>query len=166
MSALGHKRTFTVQKVMSALPPKSGHVQCRSRCPRWANSGHRARHEIRAGDQPQDRENHWHASSPPHLPLVTHSFRPSCLPHRISPLRKTRRLSRTRCRHAEESAGSISTKLLPMRYRVWLSGFPMWAINSTGRLGPVHTPGQVWSKRAVAKIFVSSPPFQNLKIRL
>ena len=25
MSALGHKRTFAVQKGMSALPPKSGH---------------------------------------------------------------------------------------------------------------------------------------------
>src|SRR5262249_13127443 len=26
--------------VMSALPPKSGHVQCTSSCPLWANSGH------------------------------------------------------------------------------------------------------------------------------
>src|SRR5262245_42061578 len=25
---------------MSALPPESGHVQCSSRCPLWANSGH------------------------------------------------------------------------------------------------------------------------------
>ena len=30
MSALGHKRTYAVQKAMSALPPKSGHVQCTS----------------------------------------------------------------------------------------------------------------------------------------
>src|SRR5215813_8492025 len=29
------------QKVMSALPLKSGHVRCTNRCPLWAKSGHR-----------------------------------------------------------------------------------------------------------------------------
>lgn len=33
MSALRHKRTFALQKVMSALPPKAG-------CPLSAKSGH------------------------------------------------------------------------------------------------------------------------------
>jgi hypothetical protein len=40
MSALGHKRTFAVQYVMSVLPPKSGHVQCSGPCLLWAKSGH------------------------------------------------------------------------------------------------------------------------------
>ena len=35
MSALGQKRTYAAQQVMSALPPKSGHVQCKNRCPLW-----------------------------------------------------------------------------------------------------------------------------------
>src|SRR5262245_23556303 len=40
MSALGHKRTYAVQKVMSALPPKADMCGA-TRCPLWANSGHR-----------------------------------------------------------------------------------------------------------------------------
>ena len=32
MSALGQKQTFAVQKVMSALPPKSGHSSLRLEC--------------------------------------------------------------------------------------------------------------------------------------
>ena len=64
MSALGQKQTCASQKAMSALPPiatakadigktgrsrhqsdvrftsESGHVQCTSRCPLCANSGH------------------------------------------------------------------------------------------------------------------------------
>jgi hypothetical protein len=56
MSALGHKRTFAVQKCMSALPPiataeadfrtrscllypESGHVDRTRSCVLWANSG-------------------------------------------------------------------------------------------------------------------------------
>ena len=57
MSALGHKRTFALQNVMSPLPPiatakadspanghfritpESGHVRCISPCPLSANSG-------------------------------------------------------------------------------------------------------------------------------
>jgi hypothetical protein len=34
MSALGQKQTFAVQKVMSALPPKSGHSSA------WCEPGH------------------------------------------------------------------------------------------------------------------------------
>jgi len=41
MSALGQKQTFALQQVMSALPPKAGHVRCNWRCLLWANSGHR-----------------------------------------------------------------------------------------------------------------------------
>src|SRR5262249_57558561 len=37
MSALGQKQTYAVHKLMSALPPASGHLQCSSRCPLWAN---------------------------------------------------------------------------------------------------------------------------------
>ena len=38
MSALGQKRTFAVQNVMSALPRKSGHsVASQLECPLWAN---------------------------------------------------------------------------------------------------------------------------------
>jgi hypothetical protein len=57
MSALGQKRTYAAQQVMSALPPiatakadsrkrsarftpKGGHVRCTSSCLLWANSGH------------------------------------------------------------------------------------------------------------------------------
>ena len=57
MSALGHKRTYAVQKDMSALPPlatakadfairyvrftpESGHVRCKNSCPLCAKSGH------------------------------------------------------------------------------------------------------------------------------
>jgi hypothetical protein len=57
MSALGQKRTYAAQQVMSALPPiatakanfphghvcftpESGHVRCNYGCPLWANSGH------------------------------------------------------------------------------------------------------------------------------
>ena len=32
MSALGHKRTYAVQNVMSALPPKAGHLLRRLNC--------------------------------------------------------------------------------------------------------------------------------------
>jgi len=39
-SLLGVKRTSLGQRRMSALPPKSGHVQCTRRCPLCANSGH------------------------------------------------------------------------------------------------------------------------------
>jgi hypothetical protein len=56
MSALGQKRTYAAQQVMSALPPiatakadfrarscalypQSGHVQCKNPCPLWAKSG-------------------------------------------------------------------------------------------------------------------------------
>ena len=51
MSALGHKRTFAPQKVMSALPPNSGHPSVDRRCPLCANSGHRQRgsRPLRAG---------------------------------------------------------------------------------------------------------------------
>ena len=42
MSALGQKQTFAPQKVMSALPPKADMCSATSRCPLWANSGHRA----------------------------------------------------------------------------------------------------------------------------
>ncbi len=38
MSALGRKPTSALHKGMSALPPKSGHVRCNSRCPLWAMS--------------------------------------------------------------------------------------------------------------------------------
>ena len=57
MSALGQKPTYALQQAMSALPPiatakadsatghvrftpESGHVQCKSPCLLWANSGH------------------------------------------------------------------------------------------------------------------------------
>ena len=40
MSALGQKRTYTLQKGMSALPPESRHVRCDYGCPLWAKSGH------------------------------------------------------------------------------------------------------------------------------
>ena len=40
MSALGHKRTCAVQKVMSRFTPESGHVHCNSICPLSAKSGH------------------------------------------------------------------------------------------------------------------------------
>jgi hypothetical protein len=57
MSALGQKRTYAMQKAMSALPPiatakadfrkrscllhpESGHVRCIRSCPLWAKSGH------------------------------------------------------------------------------------------------------------------------------
>ena len=40
MSALGHKRTFAVQNVMSALPPKADMCSATRRCPLCANSGH------------------------------------------------------------------------------------------------------------------------------
>ena len=40
MSALGHKRTFAVQNVMSALPPKADMCGATSACPLCANSGH------------------------------------------------------------------------------------------------------------------------------
>ena len=40
MSALDQKQTCAVQNVMSALTPKSGHVQCKEECPLSANSGH------------------------------------------------------------------------------------------------------------------------------
>ena len=39
MSALGHKRTFAMQKGMSAFTPESGHVRSNWGCPLWANSG-------------------------------------------------------------------------------------------------------------------------------
>ena len=39
MSALGQKRTFAMQTVMSALPPIAD-MQCNSECPLSANSGH------------------------------------------------------------------------------------------------------------------------------
>ena len=42
MSALGHKRTCAVQKVMSALPPKADMCSGTSACPLCANSGHSA----------------------------------------------------------------------------------------------------------------------------
>ena len=42
MSALGHKQTFAVQNVMSALPPKADICSAQSRCPLCANSGHSA----------------------------------------------------------------------------------------------------------------------------
>ena len=41
MSALGHKRTFAVQKAMSALPLKADMCGASSQCPLCANSGHR-----------------------------------------------------------------------------------------------------------------------------
>ena len=37
MSALGQKRTDALGHVRFA--PKSGHVQCETQCPLWANSG-------------------------------------------------------------------------------------------------------------------------------
>ena len=43
MSALGQKQTFAMQNVMSALNPKSGHVQRTSRCPLCAKSRHAQR---------------------------------------------------------------------------------------------------------------------------
>ena len=46
MSALGQKRTYAVQKVMSALPPESD-IKCdRWGCPLRAKSGHRTYHSI------------------------------------------------------------------------------------------------------------------------
>src|SRR5215831_13197068 len=76
MSASGHKRTFAVQNVMSALPPiatakadsrkrscllypQSGSVRCISPCLLWANSGlmHRSKqrplfdHLVGTGEQ-------------------------------------------------------------------------------------------------------------------
>ena len=41
MSALGHKRTYAPQKVMSALPPEADMCSAPSACPLSANSGHR-----------------------------------------------------------------------------------------------------------------------------
>ena len=38
MSALGQKQTFVAQSHV-CFTPKSGHVQCKSRCPLWAISG-------------------------------------------------------------------------------------------------------------------------------
>ena len=46
MSALGHKQTFAVQKVMSALPPIADMCGATSPCPLCANSGHRTRFPI------------------------------------------------------------------------------------------------------------------------
>ena len=40
MSALGQKRTFAVQKAMSALPPKTDMCGAAGACPLSANSGH------------------------------------------------------------------------------------------------------------------------------
>ena len=40
MSALGHKRTFAAQKVMSALPPKADMCSANSGCLLSAKSGH------------------------------------------------------------------------------------------------------------------------------
>jgi hypothetical protein len=39
MSAVIHKRTSEDVRAMSALPPESGHVQRKQRCPLRANSG-------------------------------------------------------------------------------------------------------------------------------
>ena len=46
MSALGHKQTFAVQNVMSALPPKADMCSATSACPLCANSGHCAPNQI------------------------------------------------------------------------------------------------------------------------
>src|SRR5262245_28566219 len=42
VSASGQKQTYAVQTGMSALPPKSGHVQCVKLCPLRAKSGHQS----------------------------------------------------------------------------------------------------------------------------
>jgi hypothetical protein len=42
MSALGQKQTLGHLRLMSALPPKSGHWLSASGCPLCANSGHLA----------------------------------------------------------------------------------------------------------------------------
>jgi len=39
MSALGQKQTLALQKRRVCFTPKSGHLQCTSACPLWANSG-------------------------------------------------------------------------------------------------------------------------------
>ena len=51
MSASGQKQTFAVQNAMSALPPESGHVRCKERCPLSANSGHRNKKTASVGSQ-------------------------------------------------------------------------------------------------------------------
>ena len=54
MSALGQKQTFAVQKNMSALLPKSGHMRCTSPCLLCAKSRHSAislDHLIGASDE-------------------------------------------------------------------------------------------------------------------
>ena len=43
MSALGQKQTFAVQNAHVRFTPKSGHMQCTSRCPLSAISGHSRR---------------------------------------------------------------------------------------------------------------------------
>jgi hypothetical protein len=60
MSALGQNRTCAPQKVMSGLPPSSGHVRCTRRCLLWANSGHSVPSRfLRCSSSSRLLENNW-----------------------------------------------------------------------------------------------------------